>query len=323
MLEYMEYVYAVYQEQSFSKAARKLYVSQPWLSTAVKKVEQMLKFPIFDRSTTPISLTEEGRFYIEHIERILEIEKEMTDYYALRKNDSEITIRIGSSMSLCVYVLPRLLEEFRDQYPGVTLQFLEGNRRSHYEKLIRGQLDLFIDAEQLEHPSLETVPWAAEEILLGVPADNPINRELGEYCYTFEEMRRRNEPKFQKPAVPLIRFRDEPFLILTAGNDSNWRNKKLCENAGFSPRISIQLSHMMSAYYLVCESQGVSFLRSSITDFVQPGSDRIVFYRLDDPLAFRSLYLSYPKAALQNPVKQALISELQDRSLKEAMEPSV
>ena len=45
MLDYKEYIYAIYQERSFSKAARKLYVSQPWLSATVKKVEQELKLP--------------------------------------------------------------------------------------------------------------------------------------------------------------------------------------------------------------------------------------------------------------------------------------
>ena len=62
MTDYKEYIYAVYQEKSFSKAAQKLYVSQPWLSSTVKKVEQEVGLPLFDRSTTPISLTEAGAY---------------------------------------------------------------------------------------------------------------------------------------------------------------------------------------------------------------------------------------------------------------------
>ena len=53
MLNYKEYIYAIYQEHSFSKAAQKLFVSQPWLSSVVKKVEQEIKTPLFDRSTNP------------------------------------------------------------------------------------------------------------------------------------------------------------------------------------------------------------------------------------------------------------------------------
>ena len=77
MTYYKEYIYAVYQEKSFSKAAKKLYVSQPWLSATVKKAEQELGLPLFDRSTNPISLTKAGRYYIERIEQIMAIETEM------------------------------------------------------------------------------------------------------------------------------------------------------------------------------------------------------------------------------------------------------
>ena len=81
MTDYKEYIYAIYQEKSFSKAAKKLYVSQPWLSATVKKVEQQLQIPLFDRSTNPISLTDAGRYYIEQIERIMAIEEEMQRHF--------------------------------------------------------------------------------------------------------------------------------------------------------------------------------------------------------------------------------------------------
>jgi len=60
MLKNMDYVYAVYLNQSFSKAAKALYISQPALSAAIKKVEVEVGTPLFDRGTNPISLTEAG-----------------------------------------------------------------------------------------------------------------------------------------------------------------------------------------------------------------------------------------------------------------------
>jgi len=75
MTDYKEYVYAVYTEKSFSKAAQKLFVSQPWLSSTIKKVEQELGLPLFDRSTTPISLTEAGQYYVEGVEKNMAIEQ--------------------------------------------------------------------------------------------------------------------------------------------------------------------------------------------------------------------------------------------------------
>ena len=57
----MEYVYEVYKEGSFSRAAANLYISQPALSATVKKIEKKIGMPLFDRSTVPIQLTECGR----------------------------------------------------------------------------------------------------------------------------------------------------------------------------------------------------------------------------------------------------------------------
>ena len=82
VLSYKEYIYAIYQEKSFSKAAQKLYVSQPWLSSVVKKVEQEIKTPLFDRTTNPISLTPAGRYYVEHVEQVMAIEDEMRQHFS-------------------------------------------------------------------------------------------------------------------------------------------------------------------------------------------------------------------------------------------------
>ncbi len=81
MLEYKEYIYAVYKNRIFSKAAAELHVSQLWLSSAVKKTEQELGFLLFDRSTNPVSVTEAGEYYIEQVGKISAIENEMKNRF--------------------------------------------------------------------------------------------------------------------------------------------------------------------------------------------------------------------------------------------------
>ena len=74
MLRDREYVYAVYQERSFSRAAQRLFISQPALSSKVKKVEERVGAPLFDRSTNPIRLTPAGKCYVEAVEQVMGIE---------------------------------------------------------------------------------------------------------------------------------------------------------------------------------------------------------------------------------------------------------
>ena len=315
MLDYKDYIYAVYRHRSFSKAAQELHVSQPWLSSAVKKTEQELKLPLFDRTTNPISLTEAGRYYIEQIERIFAIEEEMRQRFSQMRAASGATLHIGSSMFFCTYVLPTLLKDFHEQYPQITLTFTEGHTRALTEKLLRGELDLILEVERVEEKQVTSVPWAAEEVALAVPAKYPINKALSEHCYTFDEFLKRNEPGCQKPPVPLKQFEKEPFVLLNGENDIHQRSMEICRSAGFTPKTKLLLTQMMTAYYLVCEGQGVTFLRSTIPEYVAP-TESVVFYQLDDPLSARNIYLSYSKRGMTD-VRRQLIEFMESKCVLE------
>ena len=80
MFSGMDYIYEVYRERSFSKAAKNLYISQPSLSASVKKTEERIGAPVFDRGTTPLQLTECGKEYIKCVEKILDIRNEFANY---------------------------------------------------------------------------------------------------------------------------------------------------------------------------------------------------------------------------------------------------
>ena len=311
MLEYRKYVYAVYKSRNFSKAAEALHVSQPWLSSAVKKTEQELGLLLFDRSTNPVSLTEAGRYYIEQIEKVSAIEADMEKRFAQMRAVSGQVLRIGSSMFFCTYVLPSLLRDFREEHPDVSLSLSEGSSSSQIEKLIHGDLDIVLEAEAPSAKQITSVSCMAEEIVLAVPARYRINRTLAEYCYTFDELLKRDLPGCRKPPVPLKTFSGEPFLLLNTENDIHKRSMEICHNAGFVPSVKLQLTQMMTAYYLVCEGQGITFLRSTIPEYVTP-TDSIVFYEVDDPLASRNIYLSYPSGECP-PLRQQLIDYMQSR----------
>ena len=75
-----EYVYEVYKEKSFSRAAQNLYISQPALSAAIKKIEARIGCCIFDRSTNPVQLTESGAEYVKAVEKIMDIENRFENH---------------------------------------------------------------------------------------------------------------------------------------------------------------------------------------------------------------------------------------------------
>lgn len=313
MLDYKEYICAISEEKSFSRAAQKLYVSQPWLSSVVKKVEQEIKIPLFDRSTTPISLTPAGEYYVEQARKVMAIEDEMRRHFQELSMKTDEGLNIGSSMFFCTYVLPNLLQEFRAMNPQITLTFTEGDSQTLLGKLLEQKIDFILEAEALKGPKIQSTAWAVEEIVLAVPSAFPINRELQDYCYSFSEFQNRKSQGIEKPPVPLSAFREQPFLLLSQGNDLYQRSIELCRHAGFAPKVSMYLTQMMTVYYLICEGQGVSFLRSAICEYAPP-AEGVVFYQLDDPAAVRNIYLSQRR---QEPDvrQQKLLDYLWSRSL--------
>ena len=75
MFTWKKYVYEVYKEKSFTKAAQNLYISQPSLSARIKKIEEYIGEPLFDRSTTPLQLTEVGKFILMQQKRLRKLNR--------------------------------------------------------------------------------------------------------------------------------------------------------------------------------------------------------------------------------------------------------
>ena len=109
MFQGMEYVYEVYKERSFSKAAANLFISQPSLSANVKRIEKKIGYPIFDRSTKPLGLTECGRHYIDAVEHIMQVENGFHDFVNDWSNLKTGQLILGGSSFFSSWVLPPLI----------------------------------------------------------------------------------------------------------------------------------------------------------------------------------------------------------------------
>ncbi len=115
------YVYKIYEQKSFSAAARALYISQPALSSTVSRLERDLGFRIFDRTLVPLALTPEGAIYIEYLEDKINSENNMRRRIEQLSDINHGTICIGGSCQSAYYVLPAICGEFHRRYPNVAV----------------------------------------------------------------------------------------------------------------------------------------------------------------------------------------------------------
>ena len=145
MFTWKHYVYEIYKERSFSRAAQNLYISQPSLSARIKKIEQQLGAPLFDRSTSPLRLTQIGEAYIKAAEEIFQLEQQMENYINDLNTLKSGHLSIGGSNLFAAYALPPIITHFREKYPDIKIQLTEGNTAQLEELLSNNTLDMVID----------------------------------------------------------------------------------------------------------------------------------------------------------------------------------
>lgn len=295
MLNEMKYVYAVYQEKSFSKAAKKLYITQPALSAMVKKAEKEIGCPIFDRSTVPLRVTEYGAYYIENIEKILLAQTNVQDYYNDLYTLGKGHLSLGGSSYFCSYVLSNLIGEFQKEHPGITIDLLEGNLTDLKCGLHSQSLDLIIETALTEKDeSLTRYIMGYENIILAVPSCFVENERVKDYALTFQDIKSERFTTSDFPAVPLHQLHDIPFLMMKPGNDMYKRGMTICRNAGFTPKIHMSLDQILTSFFISRNGAGAVFMRAALFRFL-PETDNMIYYKLDDPLAVRPVYMASKK----------------------------
>ena len=292
MFVWKKYVYEVYKERSFTKAAQNLYISQPSLSARIKKIEEIIGEPLFDRSTTPLQLTEVGKVYIEAAEEITQIEQRVENYINDLAGLKTGNLAVGASTLFAAYVVPSLITQFNQKFPDVHIQLIEGNTAELEEMLGSNALDFVIDNYHYDSILYNKELYCEENILLAVPKHFAVNEELGMYQLSYKNIKNKNYLNQKYPAVPLGRFADLPFIMLTQGNDTRTRGDRLCRNVGFKPNIVLEFNQQSTAYLASSTQLGATFI-SDILVSQLPTFENLVYYKLDGEEAKRKVFFYY------------------------------
>lgn len=292
MFVWKKYVYEVYKERSFTKAAQNLYISQPSLSARIKKIEEIIGEPLFDRSTTPLQLTEVGKVYIEAAEEITQIEQRVENYINDLAGLKTGNLAVGASTLFAAYVVPSLITQFNQKFPDVHIQLIEGNTAELEEMLGSNALDFVIDNYHYDSILYNKELYCEENILLAVPKHFAVNEELGMYQLSYKNIKNKNYLNQKYPAVPLGRFADLPFIMLTQGNDTRTRGDRLCRNVGFKPNIVLEFNQQSTAYMASSTQLGATFI-SDILVSQLPTFENMVYYKLDGEEAKRKVFFYY------------------------------
>ena len=288
----MKYIYQVYQDGSFSTAAEHLYMSQPALSIAVKRVEDAIGAELFDRSRRPVKLTEAGQAYIDtlHYIRYLEedLSKKIEDLRGLRTG----TIRLGGTHYLNCYILAPILADFAEQYPGIKLDLYEDSAVKLQALLRKREIDITLSCapeivEQYEHK-----PAFYDHVLLAVHQKIPLPSNLDEYALSADDILKGRHLEEGCPGVDLALFKDLDFILLRKGNNLYERSEMMFQEAGFTPKIKMAISQMVTSYRLADNGLGAVFISDRL---VRSKRSLLRFFKLSSEYTDRLFYFLLPK----------------------------
>jgi LysR family hydrogen peroxide-inducible transcriptional activator len=173
----LQYVLAVAEHQNFTKAALKVFVTQPTLSMQIQKLEDELGVKIFDRTKKPIQLTDTGRKIVNQARNIVNESDRIQDIVDQEKGFIGGTFRLGIIPTIMPTLLPMFLNNFIKKYPKVKLKIEELNTEAIIERLNDGHLDAAIAATPLELEGIKEQVLYYEPFVAYIPKGHRLSTD--------------------------------------------------------------------------------------------------------------------------------------------------
>ena len=165
-IQQLEYILAVDQFKSFSKAADYCHVTQATLSAMVKKLEGQLDVVIFDRKANPIATTENGREILIQAQNVVAHAQALLDSSRTINKKIEGKLKIGVIITIASSLMSIILKPLTEKYPGILFEIHEQTTSQLMKNLFEGKLDLGILSTPIASSDLETILLYKEELVL-------------------------------------------------------------------------------------------------------------------------------------------------------------
>ena len=315
--ETSNYIKKIAQAKSISVAADQLGISQPALSSYLKKVEGELGVVLFDRSRQPLELTEAGRVYLDYLDEVVVRQKE------LMKNLSDIndlktgSLTVGGASFFNVAYLPKAIAAFASENPGIDIEIVD-DRVPRLEAMAqKGLLDLFITPINDEPERFVYEELLEEDVFLAVPETWEVNRQLSRKAVAIEELPESEAAaKSHRKATPLTREEfaclcRETFVVLKPDQDIGRKMQALFASYGCRPDRVITAGQTMTSLALTQSGVGVSLItESSLRNcrLQRPPA----LYLADSDICRRRMFIAYPRNKYLSQASRELIRILRE-----------
>ena len=309
----------VLQEKSFSRAAKKLSVSQPAISLQVKKAEKELNITIFDRTSHPLRLTQEGQALLDYLNRRDLLEKDFRSRLRSLSSLERGVLRIGGTSAFNIAFVPEMVSEFSKRYPGVDIQVMDGTIAQLRRELLDGNLDLSILSPTEMRSGLHFEPLTETKIYYCLPPDIVLNEELSRLEIPYDRLDAPGDdpevtlPMFQNLAEPngWDLSRGLPIIRLSPERNLGQMLDELMKRDSVTDRIPVMVDQAVTAYIMTMRGVGTC-LMSGIDIRSFPLKERPHCFMLSNRICRRMMYLVWKEGTALSLAAQAYIDLLKE-----------
>lgn len=243
----MRYISALDKTRHFGRAADACHVSQPTLSVAIKKVEQQIGAPLFERGATEIRTTPLGSEIVAQIKRVLDETLRLEEIATQNRDPLKGPLRVGVIYTIAPYLLPALIPVLHNLAPEMPLFLREDFTANLLPALKEGELDVLVLALPVDQPGIVTQKVYEEPFRVVVPASHAwANRD----------------------SVANDELEGEQLLLLGSGNCFRDQVLEACPRLQRAEGLSGSLegSSLETIRHMVASGAGVAVMPSSAAD---------------------------------------------------------
>ena len=299
----MQTILMVVEEGSLTKAAEKLFLTQPALSRIVSRVESELGAKIFNKFVTPWQLTHAGEIFLKNANKIISI-------FNLTNREIESLVELKSGrLTIAVtpfterYLLPTVIPFFKVMYPNFDIRFLQVPTVETDSVICHNVVNFGVVAlppaccEDVEMVNIKTY-----NVLLAMPLDYPLAKG-----YKFPK----DGQNF--PEIDLKEITTEPLILIKDGMRISDKVRDIFKHAKLKPNIAFEVSTLDIAYHFVEAGNGLSFLFDEQINR-EADKNKIAYFKIKGHDLSGSVSFCYRRSRTLNKVEKEFLEILQEKS---------
>ena len=240
----LSYAVLLSQKRNFSQVAEELHITQPALSKQILALESELGVTLFDRSTTPLSLTPAGEFFIRKAEDLLYKEDQLVRSMEHFRSGDAGQLIIGITPFRSSYLIAEVMKKVRDKFPGIQITLREAGSNILRKEVSEGKYDFAVVNLPVNDSLLEVQALEADKLVLAVPQEQA--HLLGE--------------KAEEKEIDFRSCRKLPFVVVGKSQEMRRLFESLCASADIEPTIAAEVVGLNTAWAAAFAGVGATLL---------------------------------------------------------------